>query len=86
MIGIRQVSVYSSLAALTLLAACSSINYNYDFDPATDFSGYKTYAWVQVSDTSSAQRFLNPLIERRIVAAAWRRRGSPRRRAHRTFW
>jgi hypothetical protein len=65
-----QLSVFSILTGLTLtLSACSSVSYNHDFDPSIDFSGYRTYAWIQASDSSQAQRFLSPLVERRVAAA-----------------
>ncbi len=64
---ILAVTIFVGLAGS--LAACSGISYNHDYDPAIDFSSLKTYAWIHSADSSSAQRFLSPLIERRVVSA-----------------
>lgn len=49
---------------------CSGISYNHDFDPAEDFSHYKTYVWMEKADPSRAQdRGVNELIEKRVAAA-----------------
>lgn len=63
------VAYASALALAAILAGCSSISYNYDYDPGINFTTLKTYAWIQTPDTSNARRFLGPLIERRIVRA-----------------
>ncbi len=57
-----------TLGLASSLAACSSVSYNHDFDPTIDFAAFQTYAWIQPAD-SQTQRFLSPLVERRIVAA-----------------
>ena len=64
---------YSRTAILGLLAlsatACSSVRYNNDFDPAIDFNNLTTYAWLQAEDPSQANRGVDELTERRIIAA-----------------
>jgi len=60
----------SFVLSAVALVGCSGISYNHDFDPAADFSKYKTYAWMEVADPSRAQnRGVSELIEKRIVAA-----------------
>jgi uncharacterized protein DUF4136 len=50
-------------AAIATLAACSSISTSADYDKATNFSQYHTYAW---KDTDQKQ---NELVEGRIKSA-----------------
>jgi len=70
MIRIRRILAATIFVGLAgSLAACSGISYNHDYDPSIDFSSLKTYAWIHPSDSSSTQRFLSPLIERRVVNA-----------------
>jgi len=60
-----------TLAAL--LAGCSSISYNYDFDQDADFTTYKTYNWGQRPDPSeggaAGAAMSNDLAYRRIQGA-----------------
>ena len=39
--------ILSSLVALLVFAACSSINVSYDYDKNANFNAYKTYAYTQ---------------------------------------
>lgn len=48
--------------------SCSSISISHDYDPATDFSKYKTYAWGGQEDPNDALA-KNPLIRERIYKA-----------------
>jgi len=50
---------------LVLLAACSSVSINYDYDMAYDFSKLRTYRWADVPSKADA----NPLIVQRVGAA-----------------
>ena len=62
--------IYMALTFLMLVfAGCSSsINVSTDHDPATDFSGYKTFAVSnQVSAGSSLEKY--PLIKDRVIKA-----------------
>ena len=62
--------IYMTLTFLMLVfAGCSSsINVSTDHDPATDFSGYKTFAVSnQVSAGSSLEKY--PLIKDRVIKA-----------------
>ena len=57
-----------SFAAIAI-AGCASFTYNHDFDPAVDFSKYKTYVWIEVADPATPHpRGMNELIEKRIAA------------------
>ena len=49
--------------------ACSSVRYNNDFDPALDFRTFSTYAWLEAADPSQANRGVDELTNRRMVAA-----------------
>ena len=52
------------------MAGCSTISYNYDFDPAMDFSKYKSYAWIEVVEPSrTLQRGVSQLVEKRIITS-----------------
>lgn len=59
------------LAAGALLAGCSSYEYKYDYDVQSDFSAYKTYAWIPIAidqGSTSAQTAVrsNTLLDKRI--------------------
>lgn len=58
--NIRRV-LFCAVAATA--AACGDLNVrvNTDYDPAVDFSKYKTYSWIQTPDSG------NPLMDDRIV-------------------
>ena len=49
-------------AVLPFIAACSGVDVHTDYDPAVDFSRYKTYQWAKTPTT------VNPLNAGRIVA------------------
>ena len=50
--------------------ACSSVRTNYDFDPSTNFSAWRTYAWYPSgSPPTGDPRLDNPLLHGRIEAA-----------------
>ena len=53
-----------------LLASCSSVSTDYDFDDQVDFSMYRSYQWVP-SDSESTPNSVeySQLIDRRIRAA-----------------
>ncbi len=50
-----------------LLAGCSPVQVSYDFDPAADFSGIRTYAWME-NTMADDQLRQNPLLTKRIMA------------------
>lgn len=60
-----------TLASLGLAACASGFNAIYDSDPAHDFSGYKTFAWISENPmiVGPTNRVPNPLLEPRIMAA-----------------
>jgi hypothetical protein len=58
------------VALLALGAACSSVRTSYDFDPAVDFSVWRTYAWYPGGTPPTGDpRLDNPLLHGRIEAA-----------------
>ena len=50
------------VASAFLLSACQTAGVQTDFDPAANFSAYRTYSWLP----SEAPRGMNPLMFRRI--------------------
>ena len=50
----KRIGWLASLAAAAALAACSSISTNADYNPATDFSKYKTWAWHETGDVKDS--------------------------------
>ena len=50
------------LIAALLLTACQSVGVQTDFDPAANFTAYRTYQWLP----SEAPRGMNPLMFRRV--------------------
>jgi hypothetical protein len=50
---------------LALLAACSSVSTNYDYDMSYDFSKLRTYRWADIPSKSDA----DPLVVQRVGAA-----------------
>jgi len=69
----HRVRRYAAPLLLTpLLGACAAgITYNHDFDPAANFTQLRTYIWAQAPQAAAGgeARGVNPLIERRVVAA-----------------
>ena len=59
---------------ITVLAGCASISVSSDFDPATDFSRYRTYAWERAESTPSGDPRLddNPFFDSRVRAGVER--------------
>jgi hypothetical protein len=65
-------------ALVALLASCSGIEVNSDWDPAADWSGMRTWAWISPQPAQviappgqegNAARFESPLAQERIQAA-----------------
>ena len=56
--------------ALVLLAGCSSYSVKYDFDPGTNFRGYKSYDWYAGSKKAQGKKGdENPLTDKRVRAS-----------------
>jgi hypothetical protein len=56
--------------ALLVVIGCSGIQVNQDYDPATDFSGLRTYRWeTPVQASTGDPRIDNPLQDARIRQA-----------------
>lgn len=62
-----------TLVGITLLASCSSISVNTDFDPSADFSKFKTYTWIEkpvnVSGNAQQAQVHSGLLGKRIMNA-----------------
>ena len=59
-----KISAIVALAAVVLFAAgCSTIDVTTDFDPATDFSTFKTFKWV---DAKGSDLDKQPLVKARV--------------------
>lgn len=58
------------LLAAVFLLACSGIRVSQDYDPTTDFSRYRTFAWAPEPVEKSGDLLLDsPLMDRRIRSA-----------------
>lgn len=71
----RIVRTAAAVAALALLAGCSSLSVNYDFDSHADFAKYHTFGWMDKTlpegaavDAQQAELNSN-LLDRRIRSA-----------------
>jgi hypothetical protein len=64
-------SARASAAVLaTALVACSTVKVGQDYDPAVDFSAYRTFAWLAVPvERTGNPRVDNPLLHQRIRVA-----------------
>ena len=60
-----------ALVSLGLAACASGFKAPYDADPAHDFSGYQTYAWISENPmiVGATNRIPSPLLESRIMAS-----------------
>ena len=60
-----------ALVSLGLAACASGFKATYDADPAHDFSGYQTFAWISENPmiVGPTNRMPNPMLEPRIMAA-----------------
>jgi len=54
-------------AAALLIYGCSSISVSTDYDPETDFSGYKHYIWYTGETSEGDQLAANPLVKKRVM-------------------
>ena len=63
--------IVTAFFSLGLAACASGFKATYDSDPAHDFSGYQTYAWISANPmiVGPTNRVPNPLLEPKIMAA-----------------
>ncbi|MFZ1199399.1 MAG: DUF4136 domain-containing protein [Desulfobacterales bacterium] len=55
---------------MVMVAACAGIQVNQDYDPATDFARYRTFAWAPEPVQKSGDVLIDsPLMDRRIRSA-----------------
>ena len=61
----------TAVASLGLGACASGFKASFDSDPAHDFSGYQTFAWISANPmiVGSTNRMPSPLLEPRIMTA-----------------
>lgn len=65
-------STLTILITVAFLAACATgFKATFDHDPAKDFSGYKTFAWISdhPMKVGATNRIPNPMLEPRIMSA-----------------
>lgn len=62
---LTRIGVVAGVFILTALTACSSIDFNHDWDRDAAFGNYHTYGWLQRNQKQS----YNTLIDKRIQAA-----------------
>ena len=67
----RVLIIVTAFFSLGLAACASGFKATYDSDPAHDFSGYQTYAWISANPmiVGPTNRVPNPLLEPKIMAA-----------------
>ena len=69
----RALVILGGLTATVLLAGCSSLSVNYDYDTTADFTQYKNYAWMARPSTLPANaaqaQQQSDLLDRRIRSA-----------------
>lgn len=62
--------VRSVVLAAALLAGCSTLKVDLDYDPTRDFTAYHTYAWMPApANDDNDTQIRNDLVEARIVNA-----------------
>jgi hypothetical protein len=54
------------LKIMVLLSSCSSVQIAFDYDRSIDFKQYKTYAWLQRSDSVHNYFYDNQIIEKNV--------------------
>lgn len=67
----RPGTTFVILVTTALLAGCATgFKATFDHDPAQDFSGYKTFAWISdhPMKVGTADRIPNPMLEPRIMS------------------
>ena len=52
--------MFAAVALTLLVSACGGIKVNTDFDPSTDFTRYRTFAWMEGSGGGNDPRALLP--------------------------
>ena len=62
------ISVGVLLILLAVLVSCSSMSVKHDYDSETDFSKYRTYAWMEQS-LPGDELAKHPLIQKRVKVA-----------------
>ncbi len=66
-------AIVAAIAALALMAGCSSLSTSYDYDANADFAKYRTFAWMakpEAAPGDAAQARRNSdLLDRRIRSA-----------------
>jgi hypothetical protein len=60
----------SGVLAAAMLAGCSSLNVDLDYDPARNFGAYHTYAWLPAVTSKEGEAVIrNDLVEARVTGA-----------------
>ncbi len=61
--------VFAALTLALLVSACGGIRVTTDFDPSTDFTRYRTFAWMEGSGQSTDPRVSGDLMDQRFRRA-----------------
>jgi len=68
-----RIGVLTVIVLGTIMMGCSGIRVTTDYDPLTDFSGYRTYAWLpEPPERSGDYRVDNAIVSKRITNAVER--------------
>ena len=59
----------SGVLATTILAGCTSLKVDMDYDPARDFTAYHSYAWIPVPPNIQGAATRNDLVDARVTGA-----------------
>lgn len=65
----RKSGFAATAAFAVIMAACSGLTVNSDFDPGANFNAFQTYEWLPDSESEAAALADDPIIDRRIRAA-----------------
>jgi hypothetical protein len=60
----------SGVLATAMLAGCTNLKVDLDYDPARNFSAYHSYAWLPAATSKEGEAIIrNDLVEARVISA-----------------
>ena len=65
----RRTGFAATAAFAVIMAACSGLTVNSDYDPSANFSAFQTYEWLPDAESDASELAQDPLVDRRIRAA-----------------
>ena len=63
-------TMMTPMVAALVIAACTTVTANHDFNPAVNFDQYKTFSWVSPNPLVDPSPSANPSLERLIEQTA----------------